>query len=259
MSRSASSISSITQPATPRVTEAMLDELDDTLNDSDFAPSYYSSSAPARVPVPNTSAFSPSPSQTYSASDTPAVRPRRTGEPPVVTTLTLIEQKPYVTALLKICISAAHSFYTLHKLHTALDKKSVPIFLTKDKQVARLPYDLTLPQWTQHLRKACDTRHITENMVYSLESFKGEIQPVDEVRHALMKEKVKNDRSLLALIEAARTFVKQLKDWDRCEMIDGVYEEVEMVIRLKKREAKRIAAQGQEEGSEKSARRLTWT
>ncbi|KAF3914606.1 hypothetical protein AA313_de0200550 [Arthrobotrys entomopaga] len=161
-------------------------------------------------------------------------RSYRTTEPPAPTSLSFPEQKPYLEVLLNVCIKAAHSFYTTYHLNKALDKKSIPIFLTKDKQVARLPFDLTLPQWTQHLRKACDTRHVTEDMVYSLESFKGEIQPVDEVRHALMKEKVKSDRALLALIEAARTFVKQLKDWERCEIIDGIYEEIEMVIRIKK-------------------------
>ncbi|KAF3923140.1 hypothetical protein ABW20_dc0107823 [Dactylellina cionopaga] len=171
----------------------------------------------------------------------PSPRPLRTTEPPVTTSLSFDEQKPYLEVLLNICVKAAYNFYTTHHLSNALDKKSMPIFLAKDKQVARLPFDLTLPQWTQHLRKACDTRHITEEMVYSHESFKGEIQPVDEVRHALVKEKVKSDRALLALIEAARTFVKQLKDWERCGMVDTIYEEIESIIRKKKEET-RLAA-----------------
>lgn len=151
-----------------------------------------------------------------------------------VTTLTWAEQKHFYIALHSTCVNAAYAFYNKHGLRAAYDKKSVPVFLTKDKQVAQLPSDLTLPQWTQHLRKACDTRHIEEHMVSSHESFKGEIQPVDEVRHALVKEKVKCDRALLALIWAARIFVDQLMDQERCDFIDGLYDEVERAIEEKK-------------------------
>ncbi|KAK6338004.1 hypothetical protein TWF696_001475 [Orbilia brochopaga] len=188
--------------------------------------------------------------------------PRPTKEPPVIATLTCAEQMKYLTVLMNICVKAAYNFYTLHKLRGAVDKKNIPIFLTKDKQIARLPFDLTLPQWTQHLRKACDTRFINADMVYCLESFKGEIQPVDEVRHALVKEKTKSDRAFLAVIEAVRTFVKQLKDWQRCEMVDAVYDEVEGLIFLKKRHTQ-VGGLGQEmahpePSSPKGARRNTW-
>ncbi|KAJ6258704.1 hypothetical protein Dda_6754 [Drechslerella dactyloides] len=187
---------------------------------------------------------------------------RPTKEPPVTATLTCAEQMNYLTVLINICVKAAYNFYTTHKLRAAVDKKNIPIFLTKDKQIARLPFDLTLPQWTQHLRKACDTRFIRADMVHCLESFKGEIQPVDEVRHALAKEKTKSDRAFLAVIEAVRTFVKQLKDWERCEMVDAVYDEVELLIQLKKGHPRitGISEEGACLGSSppKDIRRNTW-
>ncbi|EWC44890.1 hypothetical protein DRE_00949 [Drechslerella stenobrocha 248] len=180
-----------------------------------------------------------------------------TEEPPVATVLTCNEQKKYLFLLRHICVKAAHAFYSDHNLRAALDKKHIPIFLTKDKQIARLPFDLTLPQWTQHLRKACDTRFITADIVQCIESFKGEIQPVDEVHHALVKGKTKSDRALLAVIEAARTFVKQLKDWEMCEMVDSVYNEVELLILLKKRAMAADIGEGGGDAS-RNTRRRTW-
>ncbi|KAF3904537.1 hypothetical protein ABW21_db0201232 [Orbilia brochopaga] len=264
MSGSPSSISSVAHPRTPEIPNSLLIE-PNILPEAPLEP--YTS--------PNTrlsNVFTSPTSFGIFLSNVPQKRFQRqqrgimvscpTKEPPVTATLACVEQMKYLTVLINICVKAAYSFYTRHKLRGAVDKKNIPIFLTKDKQIARLPFDLTLPQWTQHLRKACDTRFINADMVHCLESFKGEIQPVDEVRHALVKEKTKSDRAFLAVIEAVRTFVKQLKDWERCEMVDAVYDEVELLI-LEKKQLKHRGRGGQEgaplgPSSLKSARRNTW-
>ena len=95
---------------------------------------------------------------------------------------------------------------------------------------------LTLPRWTHHLRRLVEHDRIPAHIVANKESFSGEIQPVDEVRHAVNKQKEKTDRDLLALVQAARRFCWQLKDWERCRQLDDLYTLLEDAIRLVKEE-----------------------
>jgi hypothetical protein len=76
-------------------------------------------------------------------------------------------------------------------------------------------------------------------MVSRIESFNGEIQPVDEVRHAFTKDKVKGDRDLLALVQMTRIFTWQLKDWTRCGYLDELYTTLEIKIKDIKRELRK--------------------
>ncbi|KAI5808219.1 hypothetical protein DFH27DRAFT_522870 [Peziza echinospora] len=93
---------------------------------------------------------------------------------------------------------------------------------------------ITLPRWTHYLRRLADRDRIPKHIVGDLVSFSGEIQPVDEVRHAVRKGKVKTDRDLLALVQQARKFCWQLRDWAKCRELDQLYEVVEGRVRLEK-------------------------
>lgn len=95
---------------------------------------------------------------------------------------------------------------------------------------------LTLPRWTHHLRRLVEHGRIPPSIISNRDSFSGEIQPVDEVRHAVNKQKQKTDRDLLALVQQARTFCWQLKDWERCRQLDELYGVLEDKIKLVKDE-----------------------
>ncbi|KAF8467845.1 hypothetical protein BDZ91DRAFT_762635 [Kalaharituber pfeilii] len=98
------------------------------------------------------------------------------------------------------------------------------------------PTTLTLPRWTHHLRRLVEQNRIPPHIIANKDSFSGEIQPVDEVRHAVHKRKLMSDRDLLALVQQARKFCWQLKDWDRCRTLDELYEILENAIKLVKEE-----------------------
>ncbi|KAF8455765.1 hypothetical protein BGX38DRAFT_1166804 [Terfezia claveryi] len=95
---------------------------------------------------------------------------------------------------------------------------------------------LNLPRWTHHLRRLVEHGRIPPSIISNRDSFSGEIQPVDEVRHAVNKHKQKADRDLLALVQQARTFCWQLKDWERCRQLDELYGVLEDKIKLVKDE-----------------------
>ena len=124
------------------------------------------------------------------------------------------------------CVEAAYTFYVRHREHLdqARDRRGQRQLCRAMRQspISR-KNDLTLPQWTHLLRRLADSRRIEREMVSRLESFSGEIQPVDEVRHAHVKNKEKSDRDLLALVQATRCFCWQLRDWDKCEQLDDLY------------------------------------
>ena len=98
-------------------------------------------------------------------------------------------------------------------------------------------HSLNLPRWTHHLRRLVEHGRIPPSIISNRDSFSGEIQPVDEVRHAVNKGKQKTDRDLLALVQQARTFCWQLKDWERCRQLDELYGLLEDRINLVKSEA----------------------
>jgi len=95
---------------------------------------------------------------------------------------------------------------------------------------------LNLPRWTHHLRRLVEQGRIPPSIISNRDSFSGEIQPVDEVRHAVNKHKQKTDRDLLALVQQARKFCWQLKDWERCRQLDELYGLLEDKIKLVKDE-----------------------
>jgi len=135
------------------------------------------------------------------------------------------------------CVRAAHEFYLRHRAHldNIKDKKSRQLCLTAKSNPISKPDDLSLPHWTHLLRRISDARGLQKSMVSRIESFNGDISPVDEVRHAFAKGKVKSDRDLLALVQLTRNFCWQLKDWDRCTDLDTLYTLLEKTVREAKR------------------------
>lgn len=158
-------------------------------------------------------------------------------EPRQATNLEKSEQIRYFEAMQKCCIEAAFTFYQRHKTHldTINDRNSKPLCQTAKKGPIESPADLSLPHWTHLLRRISDARGLQKEMVSRIESFNGDISPVDELQHAFKKEKVKSDRDLLALIQLARNFCWQLKDWDRCRSLDDLYSLVDGEIRRVRR------------------------
>lgn len=143
------------------------------------------------------------------------------------------QQIKYFEHLQKCCIEAAFTFYKLHKSHldTINDRGSKPLCITAKREEITSPTDLSLPHWTHLLRRISDARGLQRDMVSRIESFNGDISPVDEIQHAFKKEKVKSDRDLLALIQLTRNFCWQLKDWERCKLLDDLYGIVEKDIK----------------------------
>lgn len=154
-------------------------------------------------------------------------------EPRQTTSLEKSEQMRYFGAMQKCCIEAAFTFYRRHKPHldTINDRSSKPLCQTAKKGPIESPTDLSLPHWTHLLRRISDARGLQKEMVSRIESFNGDISPVDELQHAFKKEKVKSDRDLLALIQLTRNFCWQLKDWDRCKDLDVLYTILDKDIR----------------------------
>ena len=132
------------------------------------------------------------------------------------------------------CVEAAHTFYVRHRDHLdkALNNRGQPLCRTPRQNDIVRKDDLTLPQWTHLLRRLADSRSIEREMVSRLESFSGEIQPVDEVRHAHVKNKEKSDRDLLALVQTTRCFCWQLRDWEKCEQLDDLYGVIKEIIEI---------------------------
>jgi len=159
------------------------------------------------------------------------------GEPLQHTHLSGKEQSKYFQQMQQCCVRAAHEFYLRHRAHldNIKDKKSRQLCLTAKSNPISKPDDLSLPHWTHLLRRISDARGLQKNMVSRIESFNGDISPVDEVRHAFTKNKVKSDRDLLALVQLTRNFCWQLKDWDRCGDLDTLYTLLEKTIREAKR------------------------
>ncbi|RPB24667.1 hypothetical protein L211DRAFT_837031 [Terfezia boudieri ATCC MYA-4762] len=75
---------------------------------------------------------------------------------------------------------------------------------------------LNLPRWTHHLRRLVEHGRIPPSIISNRDSFSGEIQ--------------------LALVQQARTFCWQLKDWERCRQLDELYGVLEDKIKLVKDE-----------------------
>ena len=171
------------------------------------------------------------------------------GEPLQHTHLSGREQSKYFQQMQQCCVRAAHEFYLRHRAHldNIKDKKSRQLCLTAKSNPISKPDDLSLPHWTHLLRRISDARGLQKNMVSRIESFNGDISPVDEVRHAFTKNKVKSDRDLLALVQLTRNFCWQLKDWDRCGDLDTLYTLLEKTIR----EAKRRKLEGYSKPSRK--------
>ena len=118
----------------------------------------------------------------------------------------------------------------------------------------------TLPRWTHHLRRLVEQNRIPPHIIANKDSFSGEIQPVDEVRHALRKGKTKTDRDLLALVQQVRKFCWQLKDWEKCKELDRLYGVLEDFIRFTKdREMKDgwVIAKGRKGGKQRGEKRAT--
>jgi len=163
--------------------------------------------------------------------------PETDGEPLQHTHLSGKEQSKYFQQMQQCCVRAAHEFYLRHRAHldNIKDKKSRQLCLTAKSNPISKPDDLSLPHWTHLLRRISDARGLQKNMVSRIESFNGDISPVDEVRHAFTKNKVKSDRDLLALVQLTRNFCWQLKDWDRCGDLDTLYTLLEKTIRQAKR------------------------
>ncbi|KAG0633951.1 hypothetical protein HOY80DRAFT_562245 [Tuber brumale] len=147
------------------------------------------------------------------------------------------EQSKYFQQMQQCCVRAAHEFYLRHRAHldNIKDKKSRQLCLTAKSNPISKSDDLSLPHWTHLLRRISDARGLQKNMVSRIESFNGDISPVDEVRHAFAKGKVKSDRDLLALVQLTRNFCWQLKDWDRCTDLDTLYTLLEKTVREAKR------------------------
>lgn len=158
----------------------------------------------------------------------------------------LERQKEYFARMQDCCVEAAYTFYARHRDHLdkALNNRRQPLCRTSRQNRIVQKDDLTLPQWTHLLRRLADSRSIEREMVSRLESFSGEIQPVDEVRHAHVKNKEKSDRDLLALVQTTRCFCWQLRDWEKCEQLDDLYGVIKEIIE--------ITSSGEGEGIESS-------
>ena len=118
----------------------------------------------------------------------------------------------------------------------------------------------TLPRWTHHLRRLVEQNRIPSSIIANKDSFSGEIQPVDEVRHALKKAKTKTDRDLLALVQQVRKFCWQLKDWEKCKELDNLYGILEDFIRFTKDQEMKegwVVAKGGKGGRRKGEKRVT--
>ena len=118
----------------------------------------------------------------------------------------------------------------------------------------------TLPRWTHHLRRLVEQNRIPPYIIANKDSFSGEIQPVDEVRHALRKNKTKTDRDLLALVQQVRKFCWQLKDWEKCKELDRLYGVLEDFIRFTKDQEMKegwVVAKGRKGGKQKGEKRVT--
>jgi hypothetical protein len=178
-------------------------------------------------------------------------------EPLLPISIPLSDQLRYFEQMQSLTIGCSFKFYMRHKtqLDSIRDRNQVPLcrksghaqghHITKNSNHYHssggfIPItkadDLTLPQWTHLLRRLQDAKPkgLTKDMVSRLESFNGEIMPVDEVRHAFTKEKIKSDRELLALIQTARTFCWQLMDWGSCRDLDELYKVVEQSCGLER-------------------------
>lgn len=178
----------------------------------------------------------------------------RTEEPTQEIHIKEEQQREYFQQIQHLCIGAAFDFYQKHQeaLNNVRDKRGKPLCQTTRGEPIQDATDLNLVQWTHLLRRIFDVKGLKKDMVSSLESFNGEIQPVDEVRHAYKKSKTKSDRDLLALVQISRCFTWQLKDWTRCACLDGLYTLLELNIRAVKRDLADLA-----EGWEKPKRRNT--
>ncbi|TGZ80064.1 hypothetical protein EX30DRAFT_372573 [Ascodesmis nigricans] len=166
----------------------------------------------------------------------------KTSEPLLPHHVPLEEQLMYFRELDIICMNAAYDFYHRYKSELSI----VPD--RRNQLVVKInidgPHCQTLPQWTNLLRSLATAKGIKPDMVAQHTSFNGETQSVDEVRHALSKRKDKSDRDMLALVQMARTFCWQLKDWKRCKELDVMYTRLERVIAAankEKREVKKAA------------------
>lgn len=184
--------------------------------------------------------------QVLTSGEAPEPRPRlhrRTSsggfEPLQEKSLSGEKQREYFLQMQDCIVEAAFDFYIRHHkiLDTVTDRKRRPLCCaTAGRERITNKNDLTLPQWTHLLRRLSDAKGLLRNMVSRLESFNGEIQPVDEVRHAYSKKKEKSDRDVLALVQVTRCFCWQLRDWEKCSQLDDLYETVEARIALAKRE-----------------------
>ncbi|KAF8251688.1 hypothetical protein K440DRAFT_658360 [Wilcoxina mikolae CBS 423.85] len=160
-------------------------------------------------------------------------------EPLLGMNLSLEMQRFYLRHLKYCCALTAYHFYMLHK--EQLDsianrqKRPIPLFNQNGRPIESKD-DLMLPQWTHLLRRLSDTKELPQDMVTQPESFCRDIQLVDEVHHAVAKNKEKSDRDILALVQHSRTFCWQLKDWDRCTLLDELYAEVRADINRKVKE-----------------------
>jgi hypothetical protein len=159
---------------------------------------------------------------------------RRVGDEPVQHThLSGSEQRRYFNEMQQCCVAAAFQFYLRYRDHldSIKDRKQRQLCLTAKSGPILKADDLSLPHWTHLLRRISDARGLQKHMVSRIESFNGDISPVDEVRHAYTKSKVKSDRDLLALLQLTRNFCWQLKDWDKCADLDTLYTVLEKTIR----------------------------
>lgn len=60
-------------------------------------------------------------------------------------------------------------------------------------------------------------------LFYKLVSLNGEVQSVDEVRHAIVIGKGKSDRKFLALVTVVKVFISHLRDLNTCKDVDTLY------------------------------------
>lgn len=159
------------------------------------------------------------------------------GEPVQHTHLSGLEQRTYFNEMQQCCVAAAFQFYRRYQDHldNIKDRKQRQLCLTAKSGPIMKADDLSLPHWTHLLRRISDARGLQKHMVSRIESFNGDISPVDEVRHAYTKSKVKSDRDLLALLQLTRNFCWQLKDWDKCADLDTLYTVLEKTIRNAKK------------------------
>jgi hypothetical protein len=170
----------------------------------------------------------------------PMLRPTPSGrkEPLLEMNLAPAIQRNYFQQLQDVCVDAAFTFYQRNRAHldTISDRKGRALCFTPGGRAITHKSDLTLPQWTHLLRRLSDAKGLRRDMVSRLESFNGEIQPVDEVRHACSKNKEKSDRDLLALVQTTRCFCWQLRDWEKCGLLDELYGSIEEELVMARRE-----------------------